>query len=186
MNFNLREPNPGDRISANLIREIVRAIRALTPIPGHRMKTKSGPNGTVYDVNDEVNRRQGKEPDKGRYAIESITVNDPGETAEGEDPDPSTADITFENTYYRVGGKTFEGAETGIDGVELPAIVALKVSATGSQPPTSTVESYENIAALQEAEEDQNYYIFPLYSLDDSGSVECDFRIGPETSMGEF
>jgi len=181
MNFNLREPNPGDRISANLIREIVRAIRALTPIPGHGMKTSTGPNGTVYSASAPKHSRIEKSSDLGRYRIESIEVEVPDE---GSD-DPASASITFANTYFRVGGKTYEGADSA-SGVELPAIVPLKVSAGAVSVPTTEIASYPTLAALQADEADRNFYVFPLYSLDEYGSVECDFRTGPETSMGEY
>jgi len=113
------------------------------------------------------------EVDTGRYKISSISEVS------------NVFSITFANAYFRIGGKTYSGASS-ISDVELPAIVALKVSASGSQSPSSTIESYMDLASLQDAEKDLSQYIFPLYSLDESGSVECDFRIGPDASMGEF
>ena len=44
------EPKPGDRISATLIRDIIRAIRERTIIQGPGMKVSPGPNGTVVSA----------------------------------------------------------------------------------------------------------------------------------------
>jgi len=42
------EPRPGEKVSATLLREIIRAIRERTPISGHGIKLSTGPNGTVF------------------------------------------------------------------------------------------------------------------------------------------
>jgi len=40
-------PRPGEKVSATLIREIIRAIGERTPIAGHGVKVSIGPNGSV-------------------------------------------------------------------------------------------------------------------------------------------
>lgn len=53
------EPKPGDRISANHIRSLIRCIRALRPIQGPGIKLAEGPNGTniSLDANDRPKKR---------------------------------------------------------------------------------------------------------------------------------
>lgn len=43
------EPHPDDNVSANTIRQIIRALRALTPIEGKGIWFSRSPNGTVYN-----------------------------------------------------------------------------------------------------------------------------------------
>lgn len=45
-------PNPGDRISASLLREIIRCLKANTPIQGPGILLARGPNGTTVSLAD--------------------------------------------------------------------------------------------------------------------------------------
>lgn len=116
----------------------------------------------------------------GRYAIVSI-----------ED-----GVVTMKNTYFSVGGKTYQGDATtatltggGSD------IVALQISAGEENEPTSSIVVFESFAALQGNQFSLDYYIIPLYMIstqvdeeteEESYSVDCDFRIGPDAAMGEY
>lgn len=174
------EPNIKDKLSANMVREILRAIRSLTPIAGHGMRISRGPNGTVYNAKAVKAKKDAAKPDLGRYKIESITVHD-----SDDEGDQKTLDITLDNAFYRCGGKTYEGSAKSLEDVELPAVIALKVDITGSLP-SDELESYASLSELQSEELDGDYYIVPLYEFDATGSLVCDFRIGPDASMFEF
>jgi len=177
----LREPNPGDRISANEYRELVRAVRALTPIAGHGMRLSRGPNGTVYNANVSSVKKSTERPDLGRFRIDAIE----------HDEDEATYTLTFGNCYYRCGGKTYELDVEEDENVltlgesDLPAIVALKVRLTESEP-SAEIEKYADLSELKEEEADTDYFIAPLYALDESCSKTCDFRIGPDAAIFEF
>jgi len=96
----------------------------------------------------------------------------------------SQGSITFSNCYFRTGGKTYSGPSS-IQNATLPTIVALKIDITGSTP-SATLVTYNSMGALQTDEANEDYYIHPLYKMSGTGEVECDFRIGPTSGMGEF
>lgn len=109
------------------------------------------------------------------------------EISVSEDEESGDIVASFVNPYFDVGGKTYE-ASVGSVTITGACILALKVNATGSSgvQPGATVEIYANLAALQAAQADRNYYISPLYELEAGGRVSCDFRTGPVMAMGEF
>lgn len=175
------EPNPGDRVSANLIGQIIRCLRQLRPIDSPTVVSSTGPNGTVYRSAATKKARVKHQEDLGCFYIASKSVE------AGEDPeeDPSTIGIEFGNPYYRCAGKTFESAEDAISDVELPAIVALKVDITGDLP-DAELTSYSSLQELYADEKDKDYVIHPLYKFDASGKLVCDFRNILQSDMAEF
>ena len=48
--FNLREPNRGDRITADWAREIVRALRSMRLFPGPGIRLSQTPDGTTVSA----------------------------------------------------------------------------------------------------------------------------------------
>ena len=121
----------------------------------------------------------------GRFEI-SITANDP---EEGHEEDPPTYTANFSNTYYDVGGMTFEIKGDDEDEgrvcltIDADCLIAIKISARSSTASAELVK----VASLQELntrQEDTDYYTIPLYLIS-AGSVSCDFRTGPVAAMGE-
>lgn len=157
-------------------------FNALMPMTPSRMLVREGAGGVGCEPLPQNlrDRKDAAKPDLGRYKIESITVHD----SDDED-DQKTLDVTLGNSYFRCGGKTYEGSAKSLEDVELPAVIALKVDITGSLP-SDELESYASLSELQSEELDGDYYIVPLYVFDATGSLVCDFRIGPDASMFEF
>lgn len=178
MTNNLTEPSPGDPISATLMRELIRTVRANRLIQGKNVLLGRGPNGTVVNVAVPAPSPSKKPKDVGRFAIVSKTDPDAPD-------EPPTKVMT--NCYYDVGGKTYDMEDQDLPEVEEDAelFVALKVAATGYVV-SAEIETYETFAALQSAQADRDYYVIPLYKLAASGAVLVDFRVGPSASMGEF
>lgn len=88
------------------------------------------------------------------------------------------------NEYYNVGGKTYH-TDASYSFVGIPSgILALKIDATGSEP-SATIELYSSVSSMQSEQEDKDYYIIPLYTVE-SGSITCDWRKGVNAAMGEF
>jgi len=139
MNLNIPYPNPGDKVSAELIREIIRAIRSLIPIPGHNMKISKGPNGTTYSCSVDIAKKKNeksfwvaaikKDPDTGEYEGEWKNCR----FQYGYDPTMNEGYITSGLTtvedghYYleaNLGTDTFELKRFDLDGVGVEAVDA--------------------------------------------------------------
>lgn len=86
------------------------------------------------------------------------------------------------NNYYRIGGRTYSASQCAL---ETNKINCLVITISGNTP-SASYSSYSTLNALQQAEGDTSKYIIPLYTLDENGKVSCDWRIGPNASMGEF
>lgn len=105
-------PSPGDRISANTISMIIRAIRSLTPIQGPNVRIVRGPYGTVYSAEA---RASAKPQAAKRHWIAQIKYDEDSGEYEGEwkncrfqygydptmgDSDIEDRDVVEDGRYY--------------------------------------------------------------------------------------
>lgn len=180
MSIFLREPNPGDRISANLIRDIIRAIKEIRPIQGRGINLKRSPNGTTLNAMVPQHTSKTASTDIGCYAIESI---------DHDKDDPLACTIHFKNEIYRVGGKTYGEFNKDGDGrsihIQDSCIVYLEISAD-SPAPEVVIKQSESLLKVKQAEKDTTKYVIPLYAFGAGGIVMCDFRTAPSAAMFEF
>ena len=87
-------PSPGDRVSATLLRELTRYIRASTPIAGPGLKSRVSPNGTILSVAPQASKAAAA-ADKGCWRIVAETVEAVG----------ATGTVHYiDRQYYQVGG----------------------------------------------------------------------------------
>ena len=179
MNNNLTVPSPGDPISATLMRELIRTVRALRIIGGRNVRCGYGPNGTVVNV-DVPAPSPSKKPDRTRYAIKSITETTPGSSS-------STLTLTLKNLYYDIRCQTYVATDEDVEiNKSGAAFVALEISKSSSgYPPEATLVTYTSFNAMQQAQKDFSKAVIPLYKFTD-GAVECDFRTGPSVQAWEF
>lgn len=181
MTGTIQIPSKGDGLKAAWGASVANGINALMPMAPAHMLVREGAGGVGCEpLPQNLRDRRAAKPDLGRYKIESITVHD----SDDED-DQKTLDVTLGNPYFRCGGKTYEGSAKSLEDVELPAVVALKIYIKG-ETPSDELAAYADLEELREAERDVDYYIVPLYLFDESGTVACDFRIGPDPAMFEF
>ena len=92
-----------------------------------------------------------------------------------------TEEVSFGNCWVQLAGKLYEGpsqsyAKTSLAGRFL-VIIADVHSASGQT--TFRLWTFFTFQALQEAQEDPDNLVIPLYKFDGNGAVECDFRTVP-------
>ena len=201
------EPNAGDKITADIIREIIRAIKERTVIKGPNYSTADSPNGLVLKFDIPKATGSGM-ADHGCWRIawgkrgENDGVEDDGEDESGE-----TSPVRlFKNQYYSDGevvhhlnltdavedfvcqGEPEEGEEyTEAD----KPYVALVVPATagdnygGNNQAEPALEGYATLADMVDAQKDPSTVVFPLYKFSHGGAVIVDFRDCPELQVAE-
>lgn len=169
----LRDPRAGDNISADWAMELVREIRRNRPIQGENIRLSPMPNGTVIHGTPGGSGGSSAASAPGCFAIKSMKARG------------GVTDIELKNPYYRCAGRTFTLSE------EVPLIfsvstcvVALEID-IGRESPRGSIKTFGSLDQLQGAELGTGSYIAPLY-LFVNGKLECDFRLGVETAMGEF
>lgn len=105
-----------------------------------------------------------------------------GSSSDDEEEPESKIVTALENCYYQVGGRTYKMADYTVpEGTS--GFVALRISANSSTPNPS-VQTYADLAALQEAQEDTAYVITPLYIMD-AGEITLDMRRMPFIQLAE-
>ncbi len=189
-----REPSADDNVSATWVRELVRYVRAITPLPGPGVKTQRTPNGTHLSCSPAA-RRGGASGNNGCWKIVNDSRN---ETVDNETV--ATTVRVFANQYYLDGeclhsleltdavedfvcqGELAEGEEYT---EEDKPYVCLKVPSTTDTTTQPTLEGYKELSDLQSAMQDPAFVIVPLYKFTHSGSVDVDFRNCPEVQVGE-
>lgn len=102
--------------------------------------------------------------------------------------DDATGDMNFANCYFTFGErlKTGPGGTAGEIAGYLGKIAALKIAAGGSSAGTASLVGYADVAALQAAQEDEDFVIKPLYSFSAEGEIVCDFRNAPAAQVVEL
>lgn len=153
-------PSPGDRVSATLLRELIRYIRASTPIAGTGLKSRASPNGTILSVAPQASKAAAA-ADKScwRIVAESIEVETGGETA--------TSTVHYiDRQYFQVGGTLVKGNDkTTLESfVESgKGFIAAKVVYDGSY--SVSLQGYVDFATMQADSLVRNYSVIPLYEL---------------------
>ena len=187
MRLGLTSPASGQPVSATLIHEMMREIKANRPLPGKNTRTNRTPNGTHIEAIAGGGKSAPAAKVPGRFEI-ALKAEQP---EEGHEEDPQKYSATFANPYYDVGGKTYEmPADETIDppavtlvGIEDGSIIVLKVSA--KETPTAELAFVLSLQELQQQQENTDHYTMPIYKIQ-GGKVVCDFRTGPISGMGEF
>lgn len=157
-------PSPGDRVSATLLRELTRYIRASTPIAGPGLKSRVSPNGTILSVA-AGGRGRSAAADKGCWRIVAETVE-----AEG-----ATGTVHYiDRQYYQVGGILQQGSDrTTLESfVEAGTpFIAARIAYGGgsSDAPLSwygaQLHGYASFADMIADSLDRRYSVIPLYEL---------------------
>lgn len=192
-----REPQPGDKITANWARDIVRYMKAITPMPGPGTRIDRKPHGSFITASGGGSGGGGGgSSDNGCWKIVS-------------EEDPSAQpNKTFANTFFSIGGNMYEHAEpfyiigTAVtpdvdppEGSEYAEgecpYVFLKVymknedeHKMGDSEVCCCSQLYDGDPSvpgasgesLIELSKNLNFYIKPLYKLTHTGGVAIDFR----------
>jgi hypothetical protein len=183
-------PHPGARVSAELLRNIIRCLRAATPLQGPGILLSRGPNGTVVSAV-AASAPKAASPDRGCWCIVSGKREvEPEE--EGDEPTEKDVRV-FANRYYQIGGRIREHhpetpealedfilqgeLEEGEDYTEEDKPwIAFCIPATVGGTDAPTVVGYKDLDELVVAQSDLRFIVKPLYKLSHDGSVLCDFR----------
>lgn len=188
MNTFPREPHAGDRISAQLIRDIIRCLRRITPLAGPGTRLSVSPNGTTISASASSFAAGGGSSDKGCFRI--VTLEDDGEKRKA-----------FGNCYFMIGGQFREVEETAYldefvmqgeleEGEEYTAAdkpyVALVVSMLLDDFGAASFVGYEEEDDMAEDAGNPTLYVRPLYKLTHDGGVAIDFRNMPQLAAAEF
>lgn len=177
------EPAPGDKVSANAFRQLIRAVKSLRPIAGTGVRLGYGPNGTVINAGSTPRVKTAAVVNHGCFEISMY------QPSIGSDPY-----LAIVNRYYRVGHLIREMEAASPPSVESVAdaeypILAL-VCTADYQAPEVSLEKYEDFDAIKTASEDESKAIYPLYlfRFDSEGNyagVEIDFRNMPNIDITE-
>lgn len=156
-------PSPGDRVSATLLRELIRYTRASTPIAGPGLKSRVTPNGTILSVAAKASKTAAA-ADKGCWRIVAEQIE-----AEG-----ATGTVHYlERQYYQVGGILQQGSDrTTLESfVEAgtPFIAARIAYGGGSSAELSwygaQLHGYASFADMIADSLNRHYSVIPLYEL---------------------
>ena len=167
-------PSPGDRVSATLLRELIRYIRASTPIAGPGLGSRASPNGTILSVVPQASKAA-KAADKGCWRIVAETVE-----AEG-----ATGTVHYiDRQYYQVGGLLQKGDDrTTMESLveaNTPFVAARISHGSGDRNDVHNwygvqIRGYESFEDMQDDSRDRRWSVIPLYELklpDRSGESE--------------
>ena len=205
------EPAPGDKVSANAFRQLIRIVKSLRPIAGTGVRLGCGPNGTVINAGSPVRGKTAAQVSHGCFDLEFVKEEeeDSGDSggsggdanASGDSGGDSGSDTSGEpvpklvRQYYRIGHRLYNLDDASALDPELGAFIALKVSnVTDDSITGAEIAQYEDWDTMAEESADVDAAIIPLYELklteDDNGQqkisgVAVDFRSMPVFVMAE-
>ena len=191
------EPSAGDRVSATLLRSLVRYIRATRPIAGPGLRQRVTPNGTHLSCY-LPRGGGGKAPDLSCFRIAGLKYTESSGTI-------SAVEVKLANLFYRIDGKTYElevpesggssqeseeeEEEEGVITITSNSdefVIALRCEVTdGSETPSAELVTLQSIAQLQTQEQGRDYYHDPIWLFRD-WSPAVDLRSAPRFIMTEF
>lgn len=206
------EPAPGDKVSANAFRQLIRAVKSLRPIAGTGVRLGCGPNGTVINAGSPVRGKSAAQVSHGCFDLEFVKEEeeDSGDSSGDANSGGGSGDTSGSDSggdtggepvpklvrqYYRIGHRLYNLGDASALDPELGAFVALKVSnVTDDSIPGAEIAQYEDWDTMAEESADVDAAIIPLYELklteDDNGQqkisgVAVDFRSMPVFVMAE-
>lgn len=189
------EPNIGDRITAELVRELIRCVRERQLLRTPDYDLESGPNGTRLKLK-LPKAGAGPAVDNGCWNIVAGTRTE----NEGEEDEATVPVRVFGHQFYLKGEVLVEleledAVEDFVCQGELSGtqeytasdkpFVALKVPATTYSTEGPALIGYKTLAELQTAQNDIAYVVKPLYKFTHDGSVAVDFRNCPALQVAE-
>ena len=157
MSFFPKEPKVGERVSATLIRDIIRCLRRKSLLPGQGYLVRETSHGTHLTIA-AGGRGRSAAADKGCWRIVAETVE-----AEG-----ATCTIHYiDRQFFCVGGMIHEGEDkTTLESlVEAGTpFIAAKITTSGSDYYAAIV-GFKNFADMKHASLDRTFSLIPLYEL---------------------
>ena len=160
-------PSPGDRVSATLLRELIRYIRASTPIAGTGLKSRVSPNGTTLSVVPQASKAAAADKGCWRIVAETIEVETDGETA--------TSTVHYiDRQYYQAGGILQQGSDrTTLESLveaSTPFVAARIAYGTADGSAELSwygvqIHGYAGIADMIADSLNRHYSVLPLYEL---------------------
>lgn len=191
------EPQVGDRITAELVRELIRCIRERQLLRGPNYTLQTGPNGTYLKIAAPKSAGAGF-VDNRCWNIVSDTREADGETGGATAEKPVRV---FANQYY-LGGEVLHEldledavedyvcqGELG-EGEEYTAadtpFVALKIPATTNSTDEPALIGFKSLAELQAAQNNAAWVVRPLYKFTHDGAIAVDFRNCPKLQVSEI
>ena len=197
MNFDLHNPQRGDRLSAAKMAALMREVRSNRLLQSPGVRVSRTPHGTHIEV--EVQRAlPASVADNGCWKIVPSTREEEGEE-EGETV--TTPVHVFANQFYLYGevmheleledavedfvcqGEPSSGEE--YSSADKP-FVALKVPATTNSTEEPMLDGYKTLAELQAAQNDPAYVVKPLYKFTHDGGIKIDLRNCPQLQVAEI
>jgi hypothetical protein len=191
------EPQVGDRITAELVRELIRCIRERQLLKGPNYTLQTGPNGTYLKIDPPKAGGAGLQ-DNGCWKIVGSNRDEEGGTENESVQKPVRV---FANQFYLTGnvvlqeleledavedfvkqGEVEEGEEYSDS--DRP-FVCLKVPATTTSEEDPMLIGYADIGELQEAQLDPAYVVRPLYKFTHDGRIKVDLRNCPFLQVAE-
>lgn len=193
-------PKPGEKITADLIRDILDLIREITPVAGPNIRTTRTNHGTHISAIAPHFASSNPSNDLGcfRLVMKSKDESRP-------DGDVKVTYLTVENRYFSIGEVSRhmdEGQEinlydyinqgalpTGLEYTDADRpFICLKVGANigyDGHFPEPEIVAYKDFDEVTAAQRDTNFVIRPLYKLTHAGAVAVDFRTMPHVQMVE-
>ena len=184
------EPHVGDRITADLLRELIRCIRERQILKGPNYALSSGPNGTFLRI--DFPKPDKTDFDRGCWNIKIGTRTEDGESSNVR---------VFGNQFYIDGENNLteldleDAVEDFVcqgeleDDEEYTAgdrpFVCLKVPATTNTEGLPMLVGYADIDELKAEQKDVAYVVRPLYKFNHDGSIAIDLRNCPLLQVAE-
>lgn len=175
------EPSRGNKITADLIRDLIRCIRERTIIKGANYSLSTSPNGTTLKF--DIPHSTSGSSSGPLFRCFEIQAGEPEVDEETGDEIPT---IHFINRYYNYGNITIECDDVTLTPQEDGLIVALRVPTDGqTTDPAALIVTYADMAELMADQKELDHCVIPLYSLSESFTILCDFRSMPRALVGE-
>lgn len=181
------EPQVGDRITAELVRELIRCIRERQLLKGPNYTLQTGPNGTYLKIAPPKAGGAGLQ-DNGCWNLVAGERNGASVTQFGnqfyEDGEHNLHELELTDAVEDfVGQGEVEEGEEYSDS-DRP-FVCLKAPATTDSEEDPTLIGYADIGELQEAQLNPAYVVRPLYKFTHAGAIKVDFRNCPFLQVSE-
>lgn len=180
------EPQVGDRITAELVRELIRCIRERQLLKGPDYDLATGPNGTKLKINPP--KAAARFVDSGCWNI--VVGERGGESVrqfgnqfyEDGEHNLNELELTDAVEDFVCQGELEEGEEYTAN--DRP-FVCLKTPATTTATEDPMLVGYADLAELQTAQSDVAYIVKPLYKFTHNGTVKVDLRNCPFLQVSE-